>query len=81
MSFDASGAAADIELELRALGTPQRAGGEKAYLKSDLDFLGTTVPDIRRVAKGSSKSTPALRTTTSCQSSKSCGPRRSTNAA
>ena len=51
MSFDARGAAADIELELRALGTPQRAGGEKAYLKSDLDFLGTTVPDIRRVAK------------------------------
>jgi 3-methyladenine DNA glycosylase AlkD len=38
-----------IEDELRAAGTPERAAGEKAYLKSPLDFLGVTVSQIRRV--------------------------------
>jgi 3-methyladenine DNA glycosylase AlkD len=40
-----------IEDELRAAGTPERAEGEKAYLKSPLDFLGVTVWQIRRVVK------------------------------
>jgi 3-methyladenine DNA glycosylase AlkD len=41
-------AADEIEARLRALGTPERAQGEKRYLKSSLDFLGVRVPDVRR---------------------------------
>jgi alkylated DNA nucleotide flippase Atl1/3-methyladenine DNA glycosylase AlkD len=41
-----------IEAALRALGTPERAAQEKRYLKSDLDFLGVTVPKLRTVARG-----------------------------
>jgi 3-methyladenine DNA glycosylase AlkD len=44
-----------IEAELRRLGTRERAEGEKAYLKSDMRFLGATLADIRRVAKGASR--------------------------
>jgi 3-methyladenine DNA glycosylase AlkD len=40
-----------IEDELRSVGSAERAEGEKAYLKSDLDFLGATLGDIRRVAR------------------------------
>ena len=38
-----------VEAELRRLGTAKRASGSKKYLKSELDFLGATVGDIRRV--------------------------------
>ncbi len=37
--------------ELSALGTPERAEGAKAYLKSDLEFLGVAVPDLRKTAR------------------------------
>jgi 3-methyladenine DNA glycosylase AlkD len=37
--------------ELRAVGNPDRAAQEKAYLKSDLEFFGESVWEIRRVAK------------------------------
>ena len=40
-----------IEAELKRTGSPERATGEKGYLKSDLDFLGATLSDIRRVAR------------------------------
>jgi 3-methyladenine DNA glycosylase AlkD len=40
-----------IESDLRKKGTPERAAGEKQYLKSDLAFLGATLADIRRVAR------------------------------
>ena len=40
-----------IEARLREVGTPKRAVGEKAYLKSDLDFLGATVWDVRAAVK------------------------------
>ena len=43
--------AVEIERELRTLGTPERAKNERAYLRSDLAFLGVTVPNIRAVAK------------------------------
>ena len=43
--------AARLEARLRAVGTPERAVGEKAYLKSDLDFLGVTVWQIRAEVK------------------------------
>lgn len=39
--------AAAIETSLRDLGTPERAAAERAYLKSNLEFTGTTVPAIR----------------------------------
>jgi 3-methyladenine DNA glycosylase AlkD len=44
-----------IESELRRQGSPERAGGEKRYLKSDLRFLGAKLSDIRRVARDASK--------------------------
>jgi 3-methyladenine DNA glycosylase AlkD len=49
MSTDA--VATEVEAALRAAGTPERAAKERAYLRSDLTHLGTTVPVIRRVAK------------------------------
>ena len=42
---------AHFEAELRARSTEERAVGEKRYLKSDLDFLGATVPTMRQVVK------------------------------
>lgn len=41
----------ELEDEMRALGTPARAEAERAYLKSELRFLGASVPSIRQVAK------------------------------
>ena len=49
--FDPEAAALAVTDGLRPLGTPGRAAQEKKYLKSDLDFLGVTVPDMRRVVK------------------------------
>jgi 3-methyladenine DNA glycosylase AlkD len=37
--------------ELRAVGTPARATQEKRYLKSELEFLGASVWEIRRVVQ------------------------------
>ena len=37
----------ELEARLRLVGTRKRAEGEKAYLKSDLDFTGTLVSDTR----------------------------------
>lgn len=39
--------AADFERGLRAVGSPQRAASQKAYLKSDLEFAGVPVPTMR----------------------------------
>src|SRR5947208_26454 len=44
-----------IETELERTGSPERAASEKRYLKSDLDFLGATLADIRRVARQAAK--------------------------
>jgi len=43
---------------LRAVARPERATQEKAYLKSDLEFLGATVWEIRRVVQAFSKGMP-----------------------
>jgi 3-methyladenine DNA glycosylase AlkD len=51
MLQDADAAAADLEAALRAVGTAERAASEKAYLKSDLTFLGATVWQTRDVVK------------------------------
>jgi len=40
-----------IEETLRPLGTPERAEGAKAYLKSDLDFLGVATDPLRAAAR------------------------------
>lgn len=42
---------AGIDAQLRAVGTPERAEHERAYLKSELHHYGTRVPDIRKAAK------------------------------
>jgi 3-methyladenine DNA glycosylase AlkD len=44
-------AADALRERLEALGAPDRAAGQKAYLKSDLTFLGVRVPDVRREVK------------------------------
>lgn len=51
---------AEITALLRPLGSRERAVGAKAYLKSDLDFLGVTTPDLRRAARGWLKRRPPL---------------------
>ncbi len=40
-----------LEETLRARGTAERAEGGKAYLKSDLDFLGVDTPTLRKAVK------------------------------
>ena len=40
-----------LHQQLAAVGTPQRAKSERVYLKSDLQFLGATVPAMRSVVK------------------------------
>jgi 3-methyladenine DNA glycosylase AlkD len=49
--FPAAALADRLEGELREAGTPDRAVHEKAYLKSDLEFLGAGVPAIRSATK------------------------------
>ena len=49
-----------VETELRRVGTETRASGSKRYLKSDLDFIGATVGDIRRVVGALSKERSAM---------------------
>lgn len=51
MGMDVEQVAEEIDQQLRALGTSERAEKEAAYLKSNLTHYGVTVPAIRRVAK------------------------------
>jgi 3-methyladenine DNA glycosylase AlkD len=44
---DATSLADDLERTLAAAGTPERAEKERSYLRSDLRFLGASVPTIR----------------------------------
>ena len=60
MAFDAAAAALTVAGLLRPLGTRDRAEREKRYLKSDLEFFGVTVPDLRRAVKGAVKGYPRL---------------------
>jgi 3-methyladenine DNA glycosylase AlkD len=43
--------AKELESALRAAGDPDRAAGAKAYLKSDLEFLGVAAQPLRAVAR------------------------------
>ena len=49
-----------IRARLRAQADPARAAGEKKYLKSDLEFIGCTVPVIRRLCRELRKEHPEL---------------------
>ena len=50
----------EIDGELRSQASPERAAGEKAYLKSDLDHYGISVPAVRAVARRVATLRPAL---------------------
>ena len=56
----AAEALAELEPKLKRAGTRARALGEKAYLKSDLEFFGTTMPDMRAIAVEYAKAHPEL---------------------
>jgi 3-methyladenine DNA glycosylase AlkD len=58
--FDAEAAALVVAAGLRAVGTPERAAQEKRYLKSDLEFFGVTVPEMRRVVLAAWRGWPEL---------------------
>jgi len=53
-------AVGEIEACLRQDSNPERARGTKRYLKSDLDFLGVGVPDLRRQVSSWSRHHPAI---------------------
>jgi len=59
-AFDPEKAALAVTEALRPLGTRARAAGSKEYLKSDLEFFGVTVPDMRRVVKSALRAQPGL---------------------
>lgn len=58
--MDASRLADQIDVALRARGTPDRAEREKAYLKSESGHYGVSVPDIRSVARAVASQHPGL---------------------
>ena len=57
--FDAAQIADRIETELTLMRSRDRAASQKRYLKSDLDFLGATLGDIRRVTRLATRGTAA----------------------
>lgn len=59
-STKAATLAARIDRELRPYRNPTRAAAEKAYLKSELDFLGTGLPAIRRTVAAIKREHPDL---------------------
>jgi 3-methyladenine DNA glycosylase AlkD len=58
--FDAERAALAVADALRAVGTADRAAQEKRYLKSELEFFGVTVPELRRVVRAAVRAYPGL---------------------
>jgi 3-methyladenine DNA glycosylase AlkD len=46
----ATALADEIERQLREVSRPERAEGERRYLKSELDHLGASVPAIRKIS-------------------------------
>jgi len=49
--LDANHLTEELERELRAVGDEERAVGAKAYLKSDLEFIGVAAKPLRAVAR------------------------------
>jgi 3-methyladenine DNA glycosylase AlkD len=60
VAFDPEAAALAVAESLRLLGTAERALQEKRYLKSDLEFFGVTVPDMRRIVTTAFRLHPGL---------------------
>ena len=60
MPATASAARRFFEGRYKKAGTARRAAGSKAYLKSDLHFYGTTMPDIRAAANDFAREHPDL---------------------
>ena len=58
--MNAAAAAAALVAQLTAAGSPTRAVSEKAYLKSELHFVGSGVPAMRVVVKGWLREHPDL---------------------
>jgi 3-methyladenine DNA glycosylase AlkD len=58
--FEPEAAALAVAEALRAVGTAERAVQEKRYLKSELEFFGVTVPEMRRVVTGAVRGYPGL---------------------
>jgi len=50
----------EIDAALRELGDPERAAKERAYLKSELEHYGCSVPSIRSVVRTFVREHPAL---------------------
>jgi 3-methyladenine DNA glycosylase AlkD len=57
---DTEALAEEIDSELRSGGTPERAEKEKAYLKSELQHYGTSVPATRAAVKAIARQHPDL---------------------
>jgi 3-methyladenine DNA glycosylase AlkD len=57
---DLAGIVDGLDAGLRAAGTPERAVSSKAYLKSDLEFYGTAVPDMRAAVRALRRTHPGL---------------------
>jgi 3-methyladenine DNA glycosylase AlkD len=57
---DPKGIAREIERALRKAGNPARADAEKRYLKSNLNFLGVGLPEMRLVVRRIGKKYPGL---------------------
>src|SRR5580704_10116835 len=57
---DLTQAARDLMARLTELGDPARAAQERAYLHSEMDFLGVSVPDSRRAIKEMLRTLPGL---------------------
>jgi 3-methyladenine DNA glycosylase AlkD len=55
-----SAAVRHFDARFRALGTPERAAGAKAYMKSDLQFHGVDAPQLRAECAAFCKAHPAL---------------------
>lgn len=49
--MDVNSSVKALSTRLREAGTPERAINEKRYLKSELEFWGVALPDIRRAVK------------------------------
>ena len=58
--FDAETAADQVVAALLPLADPERAAQASRYLKSDLDFLGVSVPGIRAVVTEAARPRPGL---------------------
>jgi 3-methyladenine DNA glycosylase AlkD len=57
-AFDPEAAAAQVRATMRPLADAERAGQARRYLKSDLDFLGVSVPAIRSAVTAAARSRP-----------------------